>query len=42
MWLCVKGKRAATYGGSGLLYRVGAYENAMVGELDLFNYIMRD
>lgn len=36
MGLCVKAKRSARCGGSGLLYRVGAYENAMVGELDLF------
>jgi hypothetical protein len=28
MGLCVKGKGAARYGGKGLLYWVGAYENA--------------
>jgi hypothetical protein len=30
MGLCVNRRGAATYGGSGLLYRVGAYENAGV------------
>jgi hypothetical protein len=47
MGLCVNRRGAATYGGSGLSYRVRAcplvpcngrraYENAMVEELDLF------
>ena len=32
-----QGKKAATYGSSGLLYGSADYENAGVGELDLFN-----
>jgi hypothetical protein len=32
MGLCVKGKGAARYGGKGLLYWVGVYENAGVVE----------
>ncbi len=39
MGLCVKAKRAATYGGSGLMYRVGAYENAGVGEAMAGGYV---
>jgi len=35
MGLCVKGKGAARYGGKGLLYWVGVYENAGVVEPDL-------
>ena len=34
--LCVKAKGAARYGVSGLLSRVGAYENARVREPELF------
>jgi hypothetical protein len=37
MELCVNGKRAATYGDAGLLYRSGVYENAGVGEPVFFN-----
>ena len=37
MGLCVKGKRAATYGGSGLLYRAAVYESAGMGQPDLVN-----
>jgi len=37
--LCVKAKRAATYVGSGLMYRLAGYENAGVGEAMAGGYV---
>jgi len=37
MELCVKAKKAATYGALVLLYRSAAYEDVAAGEPNLFN-----
>ena len=37
MELCVKEKKAATYGALGLLYRSAAYEDGGAGQPKLFN-----